>query len=107
MEPVDWAALKEQCADDEGLVREVVELYRREWRGLFGDLQRAEAQADLPACKRSAHRLKGALLSLAAKPAAGVAQALEQAAAAGDGALVKSLLAALSMELDRLAAALG
>lgn len=107
MDPVDWAALKEQCADDEGLVREVVDLYRREWRGLLGDVQHAEAQGDLPACKRTAHRLKGALLSLAAKPAADFAQQLEQAAGAGDGARVKTLLATLSGELDRVAAALG
>ena len=105
MDAVDWAALKEQCADDESLVREVVDLYRREWRALFGDVQRAEG--DLPACKRTAHRLKGALLSLAAKPAADLAQQLEQAAGAGDGARVKTLLATLSAELDRVAAALG
>lgn len=107
MDPVDWAALKEQCADDEALVREVVDLYRREWRGLYGDVERAEAQADWAACKRTAHRLKGALLSLAAKPAAAIAQQLEQAAGAGDGAKVKALLTSLSAELERLASALG
>lgn len=107
MEPLDWGVLREQCADDESLVREVVDLYRREWKGLFADLEAADAAVDLPGCKRTAHRLKGALLSLAAKPSAGLAQDIEHAATAGDAAKVKALVASLEQELTRLAAALG
>lgn len=107
MEPLDWKVLREQCADDESLVREIVDLYRKEWAALLHDVQRAVAGKDLAASKRSAHRLKGAVLSLAAKPSAALAQQLEHAAAAGNQAEVERLLPRLEEELARLATALS
>jgi HPt (histidine-containing phosphotransfer) domain-containing protein len=107
VEPIDWEGLREQCAGDEALVQEVVELYRREWRALLRDVQQAVEAVDLPTVKRFAHRLKGALLSLAAKPAAESAQRLEVAAVAGERAKVPSLLVELERELARVARAVG
>lgn len=107
MEPLDWALLTEQCAGDEDLVRDVVALYRRDQATLLGDVQRALDAGDLLAGKRSAHRLKGALLSLAATPAADLAMQVERAAEAGDAAGARDALSRLEAELARLAAALG
>lgn len=107
MEPLDWGLLREQCAGDESLVSEVVDLYRREWAALFHDVQQAVAAGDLPTMRRSAHRLKGALLSLAASPSASLAQRLELEAAALPGESLKALLAELKDELSRLAAAIN
>jgi two-component system sensor histidine kinase/response regulator len=107
MEPLDWNVLRSQCAGDEALVRELVELYRKEWGALLHDVQQAVAAVDLPAARRTAHRLKGALLSLAAIPSADLAQALERAAAAADVPAMQAALASLELELARLATALS
>jgi HPt (histidine-containing phosphotransfer) domain-containing protein len=77
MEPVDWNALRENCAGDESLVNEVIELFRKEGDGLLGDVKAAVQAQDGLAIKRSAHRLKGALVSLAAQPCVAAARELE------------------------------
>ena len=46
MEPLDWTSLRENCAGDESLVNEVLELFRREVDGLMRDVRVAvEAHA--------------------------------------------------------------
>ena len=77
MEPLDWNALRENCAGDEGLVNEVLDLFRGEADGLVRDVGKAITEGDALAVKRAAHRLKGALVSLGAKPATEGARALE------------------------------
>lgn len=101
MEPIDWKALSENCAGDEGLVNEVVVLFRREAPSLLGDVQAAVRANDAPAIKRSAHRLKGALLSLAAKGATELAKELEQAGTANELSKAATLSARLEEELRR------
>ncbi|MEW5739287.1 MAG: Hpt domain-containing protein [Myxococcota bacterium] len=107
MDPLDWTALREQCGGDESLVREVIELYRREWAALLHDVQQAVGAGDVAAVRRSAHRLKGALLSLAASPSAGLAQRLEAAAASNEQANFAPLLRELERELSRVATAIS
>ncbi|MBL8917890.1 MAG: Hpt domain-containing protein [Myxococcaceae bacterium] len=106
MEPIDWKALSENCAGDDGLVTEIVGLFRREAPALLGDVQAAVRANDGPAIKRTAHRLKGALLSLAAKGATELAKELEQAGSANELSKVTTLLSRLEEELRRVLTAL-
>ena len=74
MEPLDWSSLRENCAGDESLVNEVLELFRNDAEGLLADVGKALRAGDATGVKRAAHRLKGALVSLGAKPSTEAAQ---------------------------------
>ena len=107
MEPLDWASLRENCAGDESLVNEVLELFRNEADGLLRDVGKAITAGDALAVKRSAHRIKGALVSLGAKPSTEAARALEVCGGAGDLSAASSLYTQLETELSRLMAAIS
>jgi two-component system, sensor histidine kinase and response regulator len=102
MEPLDWSSLRENCAGDESLVNEVLELFRKEADALLGDVGKAVAAGDALAVKRSAHRLKGAVVSLGAKPCVEASRALELAGAGGDLSASHALFDQLSKEMARL-----
>ncbi len=102
MEPLDWNALRENCAGDEALVNEVLDLFRGEADGLVRDVNKAITAGDALAVKRAAHRLKGALVSLGAKPATEGARALEVCGGTGDLAPAPALYAQLEHEMTRL-----
>ena len=102
MEPLDWNALRENCAGDESLVNEVLDLFRAEADSLVSDVGAAITKGDAIAVKRAAHRLKGALVSLGAKPATEGARALEISGGAGDLSTAAALYANLQMEMARL-----
>ena len=61
---------------------------------------------DALAVKRSAHRLKGALVSLGAKPSTEVARALELCGADGELGRAATLYSELEKEVSRLVAAI-
>lgn len=107
MEPINWAALKDNCVDDDALVKEVLELFRAEAPALLGDVRTAVGNGDAAAVKRSAHRLKGALLSLVAEPSATAARDLEHMGSANSLSQSAEVLARLEAEMARLIAALG
>ncbi|MFT3709609.1 MAG: Hpt domain-containing protein [Archangium sp.] len=102
MEPLDWNALRENCAGDESLVNEVLELFRQEAEALLADVRVAVAAQDALTIKRTAHRLKGALVSLGARPSVDAARALEMAGTSGDLAGCSALFTKLEHELGRL-----
>jgi two-component system sensor histidine kinase/response regulator len=102
MEPLNWAELSENCAGDDSLVREVLELFLAEVDGLVADVKAAVAARDALAVKRSAHRLKGALLSLAADPAAESARILELAGSTEQLGAVAEHYAKLESDVTRL-----
>jgi two-component system, sensor histidine kinase and response regulator len=106
MEPLDWSALRENCAHDESLVNEVLELFRKEVDGLVSDVRTAVDARQPTAVKRSSHRLKGALVSLAARPSVDAARALEMAGANNDLSNVDELYARFEAEVARLKAAI-
>ena len=68
----------ERLGGDEELMREVVDLFVSECPGMLAETEKAVASADADLIKRAAHTLKGALLNIAAEPAADVARKLEQ-----------------------------
>lgn len=107
MEAVDWVALKENCADDDSLVNEVLELFRTEADTLVNDVGVAVSAGDAIAVKRSAHRLKGALVSLAAKPSTELARQLEQCGSEGNLGPTPELFIKLKEEIVRLLAVLA
>lgn len=107
MDVIDWNALKENCAGDDGLVNEILELFRKEGPTLLADVQRAVAARDALAIKRTAHRLKGALVSLAAHPATALAKDLEHSGAQNELSRVGDLQSQLDHEMARLMGALS
>ncbi len=107
MEPLDWTSLRENCAGDESLVLEVLELFRREAEGLVGDVRVAVEQRDAIAIKRTAHRLKGALVSLGARPSVEAARLLEVTGASRELTGADQGMAQLDFEMQRLLQAIA
>jgi HPt (histidine-containing phosphotransfer) domain-containing protein len=105
--PLDAAALVERTAGDSGLLAEVIALFQEEAATLQAALQAAVAAGSAGPVEKTAHRLKGALLELTAKPAAAVAHELERMGRAGslDGA--RDALERLGIALARTRDALG
>lgn len=106
-EPLDWVALRAQCAGDEQLVSELISLFLRQVDGQLNDVSVAVAARDGVALGDSAHRLKGALVALAAGPASALAVALETSANSKKLHAAPALLAELHAEITRLVGALS
>jgi HPt (histidine-containing phosphotransfer) domain-containing protein len=102
MDVIDWQALKENCAGDDALVNEIVELFRKEGPVLLADVKKAVGSNEAIAIKRTAHRLKGALVSLAAPQATSLARDLELAGAQNDLSKVTQLEDELEREMAKL-----
>lgn len=107
MEPLDWNALRENCAGDESLVQEVLELFRKESAGLLSDVHAAVKAKDAIAVKKSAHRLKGALVSLGAAPSVAAARDLERMGSEGDISRAEAGYSTLELEMSRLMSAIS
>ena len=88
-------------------MNEVLELFRSEAQGLLADVGKALHEGDAIGVKRAAHRLKGALVSLGAKPSTEAARALEVSGGAGDLAAAGAMLAHLENEMSRLMRAIS
>jgi len=99
---IDWDALKENCAGDDGLVAEIIELFRKEGPMLLADVKSAVGSREALAIKRSAHRLKGALVSLGAHSATSLAKDLELAGSSNDLSRVPELNTQLEVEMSKL-----
>lgn len=102
MDVIDWNALKENCAGDDALVHEIVELFRKEAPTLLADVRNAVGSNEALAVKRTAHRLKGALVSLAAHSATSLAKDLELAGSQNDLSRAPELESRLEIEMSKL-----
>ncbi len=107
MEPIDWNALLENCAGDESLVAEVLELFRKDGPAMLADVGTAVKSGDSLAVKRTAHRLKGALASLAAQPCVLTSRELELMGSKGELSKAADMYAQLEREMARLMALLS
>jgi two-component system, sensor histidine kinase and response regulator len=107
MEPIEWSALSDNCAGDDSLIKEVLDLFQVEAPALLADVHAAVAKGDALAIKRTAHRLKGALVSLAAEPSTAAARDLERMGTEGAIAGAAEALARLDTEMARLLEVLG
>ncbi len=106
-DPIDWNALRDNCAGDESLVNEVLELFRTEGPLLLADVATAVKLNDANAVKRTAHRLKGALASLAAHPCVTSSRELELMGTKGELSNAAEMYRQLEREMHRLLAALN
>ncbi len=99
---LDRTALYEQVGDEADLLLKVIEMFRNDSVQVVRKLDAALAGHDASEVQQGAHRLKGALLTLGAKPAADVAMHLEQMGRAGDVSGGAAVLAELRTQLTRL-----
>jgi two-component system, sensor histidine kinase and response regulator len=91
----DLEAAMRRLGGDEELLREVASMLLQEVPELLRATQSAVASGDSSAVERTAHKLKGALLSVAANPAAAEALAIEHSGRNGDLGGAAAHLAAL------------
>jgi len=99
---LDRTALYEQVGDEADLLLKVIEMFRADSIQEIAKLDAALAAQDASEVQQGAHRLKGALLTLGAKPAANVAMQLEHMGRDGDVSSGAPLLVVLRAELARL-----
>jgi two-component system, sensor histidine kinase and response regulator len=102
----DRQELLDRIDGDFSLLAELVKLFRDGLPALQGELRAAVGARDAERIQRAAHTLKGALLNLAAHPAAALARRLDDGARRGDLGSSGELLAALELELAALITAL-
>lgn len=96
----EGAQLLARVDGDRGLLRLVLDVYRRDSVALLAEIEAASAPAPIA---RAAHRLVGIFFNLGAPRAAAAARALEQGARAdGCGAEIDGAIARLRAEMDAL-----
>lgn len=74
----DPARLQQQLGDDPEAVAEVLQIFTKNGPAMLAAIQEAISSADAAGVQQAAHRLKGALLWIAANRAAKAARALEE-----------------------------
>lgn len=104
--PVEVAALDvpdlmRRVGNDEALLATVLSAYLRESRVILQAIHRALAGQEGDAVRRSAHKLKGALLTLGARDAARVAASIEELGARGSWTNATETVAELEREVAR------
>jgi signal transduction histidine kinase/CheY-like chemotaxis protein len=99
---LDLEALRRNMDDDEDMLRDIVGAFLRDHVTQLRDLKHGLAQLDGQGALRSAHTLKGLLLTLGAQPAADAALEVERAVRAGELSRAVSLLPRLEAQLARL-----
>lgn len=105
--PVDRAAAVARLGGDEELYAEVALMFRADAPKQLDELRQAIATGDTQWVQRTAHALKGATGYVGARLAGDAARALEAIGAAGTLAGAEQALAALTREIERVAAALA
>jgi two-component system sensor histidine kinase/response regulator len=100
---VDDRELLARVDDDRELLDKLVELFVEESPRVLAAVARAAAAQDFPELERTAHRMAGMLLNLAAHPASAAARSLELSARRKDPAGVPALV----VQLERHVAAVS
>lgn len=98
----DFHAFQEQMAGDSDLIKEIISIFFEESASQLKNLEDALRAQEFPKASRLAHTLKGSLGSLHAARARYWAQALEAAAASGDGSRCGQYLSALEKSISAL-----
>ncbi|HEY3216094.1 MAG TPA: response regulator [Candidatus Eisenbacteria bacterium] len=100
--PVDQNLFLETLDRDLSAVRTMIEIFRGNLDEQLGEIAKAVADCDAQALRDAAHKFKGSLFSVAAKPAAAAALRLETMGRTGDMRNLEEALAELERELERL-----
>lgn len=103
----DRCALLERLGDDSALLEEVLWLFLDEAPKVLIELDRAVADRNSPQVRMSAHKMRGALLSISAQRAADLACRLEDLGQQVDCGGYDAALALLKQEFERLEQELG
>jgi len=105
--PIDYDELVHRAGGDLELVRDIAALFADDAPRSVAALRDAIAGGDPTAIARAAHKLKGALLNVAARPAAQAALALEEAGRRGQVDDAGAALARLECDVQAVIAALA
>jgi len=103
---LDEAALVALVGGDRSLLLQLAQLFAQDAPRRLVEMRRALDAADFNALVRAAHSLKGSAASVCGRSTAAGAQALESAARAADREAARSACEGLSIEVERLQAAL-
>jgi PAS domain S-box-containing protein len=103
---LDEARLKRQIGESPEILREVVDIYLNSIPALWTSLQESLQSANSVSLEHNAHKLKGALLNLAADAASGSALTLETMARQRDISRAAPVMSQLKTQLDELETAL-
>jgi len=103
---LDKAGILARFGGDEELYQTLAEMYRDDVENYCAQLQLALEAGDGPRLSREAHTLKGLFATFSDEEGAGLAQAVEMAAAQGDPAGLAEQVEALQQVARRLAQAL-
>jgi HPt (histidine-containing phosphotransfer) domain-containing protein len=106
LQAFDDGGLLRRVGNDGELFRSVVEMFRAALPRLVEGLGVAVASGENESIGRAAHLLKGSLLNVGARPAAGAAQVIEDQARNGQTAGAAQKMSLLRAELIRLDVAL-
>src|SRR5262249_57965870 len=99
--------LKRVVGGDEGLLKEVVQVFLDSYPGMLAEVKQAVDRRDAVALQRAAHALKGAVANFGAKVASEAAQRLETLGHDRDLADADRAYTALAEALERLRPALA
>lgn len=106
-EVLDRESLLERVESDAELLAALIELYESDSPQMVEELRAQVAAGDAAALHRTAHKLKGSLLTLSATEASQVALRLESMGRDGNLAQAADVLAALESELVKVTQALS
>lgn len=99
---LDRVALWEAVERDLGLLSELVEIFLAEYPGTLRSIEQALEQGDVAGLRRASHKLKGALVQLAAPNAAAIAEGLERSATVAPAKNLGLMAEKLRSEVDSL-----
>jgi signal transduction histidine kinase/CheY-like chemotaxis protein len=99
---LDEAALLEECDNDKGLLRRMVEIFDRDAEGRLPRLREAVRSGNAVAVKEEAHALKGGIGTFYAKEAYDTAYALEKMGVDGNLKNAQATLQTLENQLQTL-----
>lgn len=99
--PVDLEVLRDATAGDRDLMQELAELYVGDTDLQLRALDDAVANREADRVRRIGHALRGASLSMGARPSAQIYEELEEAAQAADFPRIVDVIARSRVEFDR------
>jgi HPt (histidine-containing phosphotransfer) domain-containing protein len=99
--PIDLAALKVRCMDDEKFAREMMAMFQAQFPPMLEQLAGAMKSPDLPRVKKCAHAIKGVAANIGAADVLSAADALEAACIAENAQRAAEAYQALQAKSDR------